>query len=425
MTELFPYQRAGAAFLAENRRAMLLDEPGLGKTAQAIEACNIVGADPVLVVCPASAAPVWQREWKRFGRGQSLTIASFDRVSRDWRRYDGPWSAVIIDEAHYLKSPNAKRTRVLYGDRDVPGIVHSAAYVFALTGTPAPNNPSEIYTHMRALQPRSLVMASNPTCGYDRDAFMRRYFILRETEYGPRVVGTRNMDDLRARLAPWTLRRTKAEVLGDLPPLALEPLPLHVPDAAKALADIPGEEVAAVRAAIEGGDAGALSALVARSPALRRITALAKVGAVIDWTRDFLAQTDRKIVIFAYHTEALDLLSKALEVYGTAPPRICGRTTGQHRDLSVKRFQTGTGPADRVFLGQITAAGMAITLTAASDLILLEQSWTPDDNFQAMMRIHRVGQTRGCIARYAILPGSIDEAVQTVLARKTSMRLFD
>jgi SWI/SNF-related matrix-associated actin-dependent regulator of chromatin subfamily A-like protein 1 len=428
MTTLFPYQRAGAEFLASRQRAMLLDEQGLGKTAQAIEACNLVGAQHVLVICPASVRSGWRREFDRFGRGQSVVVESFDKVSRDWRRYDGPWDALIVDEAHYIKSKNALRTRAIYGDgKTLPGIVRTAAYAWSLTGTPAPNNAAELYTHMRGLNPASLAMASDESRTYDEFGFIRRYCTTRETQYGTKIVGTKNLDDLKARLAPWTLRRLKKDVLTDMPALTYSELAIDAPAAVAALKDIPGDEMALLRDIMKDGDAAALQAATMHLAELRRLTAAAKVPALAEWAHDFLDQTDRKLVIFGHHVEPLKhlhaLLRRTINGERVQPAIVTGDSA--HRQKAIDRFQTD--PDCRVFIGQIQAAGTGITLTAASDLVFLEQSWVPADNAQAAMRIHRIGQTRGCSVRFMTLAGSIDEAVQRTLARKTKdlSQLFD
>jgi SWI/SNF-related matrix-associated actin-dependent regulator 1 of chromatin subfamily A len=431
---LYPYQVEGARFLASRRRAMLADEQGLGKTAQAIEAANLVGADPVLVICPASVRSAWVHDIRQFSRGGRYVVESYDRVSRSWEDYGGPWGALVVDEAHYLKSPSARRTHAIYGGRKhFPGIAPMAGHVWALTGTPAPNYPVEMYTHMRALFPDSLAMASDPTRRYDHDAFMHRYCVLRDSGYGMKPIKAKNTEDLRARLQPYVLRRLKRDVLPDLPEIRYAPLLFDVPDAASALKDVPDEQMAAIRAAMKDGVAG-LQKMAVELATLRRVTAMAKVELVRQWVTSFLDETDRKIVIFGHHIEPLEYLHFHLGEYFRAKrklnsrhfvPMISGRTNASSRARAIERFQND--PEERVFLGQIQAAGTGITLTAASDMLFIEQSWSPADNAQAAMRIHRIGQKRGCVARYAVLAGSVDEGVQTVLARKTTelSKLFD
>lgn len=424
-SRLYPYQVEGARFLAGRQRAMLADEQGLGKTAQAIEAANMIGADPVLVICPASVRSSWVRDIRQFSRGQRFVVESFDRVARDWRLYDGPWGALIIDEAHYLKSPSAKRTVAIYGssvaNRQFPGLLTLSGRVWALTGTPAPNYPVEMYTHMRALFPETLAMASDPTRRYDHDAFVGRYCKTVDKGFGRKVVGAKNTDDLRARLAPHVLRRMKRDVLPDLPDIRYEPLLFDAPGVVASLAEIPHEEMARAREALKNPDKS-LQSMAVELATLRRVTALAKVEIVRQWIVDFLAETDRKLIVFGHHTEPLEYLRTKLPGFA---PAIFGSTNRAHRERAIDRFQNDS--ESRVFLGQIQAAGTGITLTAASDMLFVEQSWVPADNAQAAMRIHRIGQKRGCTVRYATLAGSIDEAVQMTLAKKSRAlsELFD
>lgn len=429
MTTLFPYQRTGAAYLAERRHAMLLDEQGLGKTAQAIEACNLTGARDVLVVCPASVRTSWRREFERFGTGQRVTVESYDMVTRRWRDYDGPWDVAIFDEAHYLKSSNANRTRCLYGDGETfPGIAKMCGAAWPLTGTPAPNNPAELYSHLAAFRP-DLIRHRNSNEVMNRFAFQGRYCRIKETKYGRQVVGGKNLDDLREKMAEWTLRRLKKDVLPDLPELLYEELPIDADAAHDALKDIPGEEMDLIRDVLRDGDAASLQSVAAHLASLRRVTATAKAPVLAEWVHEFLDATDRKIVIFAHHVEPLKhlwhLLRYTVNGKRIQPAIISGETAPAKRQAAVDRFQSD--PDVRVFLGQIQAAGTGLTLTAASDMVFLEQSWVPAENAQAAMRIHRIGQKRGCVVRYMTLTGSIDEAVQRTLARKTRdlSQLFD
>lgn len=436
MPDLYPYQKDGAAFLAERRRAMLLDEPGLGKTPQAIVACDLIGAKRVLVIPPASVRTNWRREFDLFSTTAIVPVVdSYEMVAKDWRRYDGPWDVIIIDEGHYLKSPNAKRTLAIYGSSiedkraDFPGLIGMSAHAWTLTGTPAPNNAAELHKHMWSLNRDSLRSAAYPDKVMGQLDFERRYCEKRMTKFGERVVGTKNHEELRERLSGWTLRRLKRGVLPDLPAITYQELLVDAPDAVAAMADVPGEQMDMLREVLAGGDATGLQSRVVSLAELRRITALAKMPVLAEWVKEFLASTDRKIVLFAHHREAIEGLHKALTPghnpgYVT-PAMIHGGTRTDQRQNAIDRFQNDE--KTRIFIGQIQAAGTGITLTAASDLVFLEQSWVPAENAQAAQRIHRIGQKRGCAVRYLTLAGSIDEGVQRALARKTRdlERIFD
>lgn len=417
--KLHPYQIAGAAFLAARRAAFLADEPGLGKTAQAIEAANLVAGElPVLVVAPASVRSAWTAETARLGRGPRFEIVSYDGLIRNHADYMTPWGALILDEAHYLANPETKRTRAIYGARQLACM---AAHTWALSGTPAPGNPSQLWPHMAALFPESLRTESDPSKVYNFDAFVNRYCQTRQDGFGGRrIVGGKKLDNLRSRLDPYLLRRTKKEVLPDLPSITYEPLLFDAPAAVAALSrGIPDEEMARAQKALQSGNAADLEAVAGSLAELRRVTASVKTPLVSDWIADFLEGSDRKLVVFAWHREPIEALAK------TFPKAVVLHGGTRNRAAPVWAFQND--PGTRLFIGQITAAGTGITLTAASDLLFLEQSWTPSDNLQAAMRINRIGQTRGCMIRFATLAGSIDEAVQRVVARKAQdiSKLFD
>lgn len=429
MNHLYPYQEVGAEFLSRQKTALLADSMGIGKTAQAIVAARKVGAKEILVVCPASVVENWKREfamwWPTSAGGsdnRNVVAISYDKAARNPDGLRRKWSVVILDEAHYLKNPKAKRTKAILGDRMTRngGVVERADYVWCLTGTPAPNNPTEIWPMLHALSPGLISRDHKPLNFYQ---FMRRYCVVKNNGFGDQIVRGKNLEELKERMAPFVLRRRKEEVLTDLPELRFGELSLSSDAARKALDAIDHDDVARIKRALEGG-AEALSKLSTEMATVRRLTALAKAPLVAEWVKEWLDGSEEKIVLFGQHREALATLGDALSAYN--PVCIDGSVPSTARQRAVEMFQSPSMDV-RVFLGQIQAAGTGITLTAASDLIFLEQSWTPADNAQAAMRIHRIGQKRGCLVRTAMLPGSIDEAVQRVLARKTEdlVQLFD
>jgi len=258
-------------------------------------------------------------------------------------------------------------------------------------------------------------------------SFTRRYCVVKNNGFGEVIVRGQRLDELKEKMRPFMLRRRKEEVLKDLPELRFGELPLEVNQVSQTMAAQDSlafiADSAKIAKALETGGAEALSKLSTEMATVRRLTALAKVGAVSEWVKEWLESCDAKLVIFAQHREAIEALETALFTH--LPAVVHGGVSQSARALAVDLFQSEA--RCRVFIGQIQAAGVGITLTAASDLIFLEQSWTPADNAQAAMRIHRIGQKRGCLVRVATLAGSIDEAVQRTLARKTEdlVALFD
>jgi len=421
MTTAYPYQIEGIDFLASRKAALLADDPGLGKTFQAIKACDKARALYVLIICPAGVVENWKREIKAHREGDwSAVVVSFEKAMGSGRAalIAREWCALIVDEAHYLKSISAKRTANIYGKRaemrpkDYP-VAGKAQQVWLLTGTPMPNNTSELYPHLRALAPET-VSSEKTGLPWTLYQFQAAYCQMRNTGFGQTIVGSRNEEKLNGKLKSFMLRRRKADVLKDLPPMRFAELWLE--------GDVDGmelEDADAIREVLETEGVAGLRKLafdggVAK---LRRLTGVAKALPAADWINTWLDSTpeDRKIVVFAHHHDVLDTLYDKLH---TRAVQYHGHIKKDERQRAVDRMQND--PSVRVFIGQITAAGVGLTLTAASDLLFVESSWVPAENDQAAQRIHRIGQTEPCLVRYAMLAGSIDEDIQRACMRKMS-----
>jgi SWI/SNF-related matrix-associated actin-dependent regulator of chromatin subfamily A-like protein 1 len=452
---LFPYQRDGVQFLAARRVAFLFDGMGLGKSAQAIRAADAISAQRLLIICPAIARTNWARELGKFGvlprkvqaivsaaeaikLDAEVVIVSYDLAARPTVRRQLlrlRFDVLIADEAHALKSCAARRTRAVYGPRcdGEGGLVARAERAWLLTGTPMPNHAGELWTHLTALLPEAVTVDGRQLT---HPEFLDRYCVIQHTQYGPRVVGNRNTTELRRALQPHTLRRRVEDVLPDLPAVRWTTV---VVDPGEALAELQAAEAGAqliplrtvleaatARAELAAGPTADRDALIERTlrtenialARLRRLTGIAKAKATVDLLRHELASGAlAKVVVFAHHREVLRTLAAGLTRYGVVA--IDGDTSPRRRQQAIDRFQTE--PATRVFIGQITAASTAITLTAASHVVFAEASWVPADNLQAAKRCHRIGQTRPVLVRFISLAGSLDEAITAVLRRKTRL----
>ena len=437
---LFPYQEEGAQWLTTKTRALLADEMGLGKTAQAIVACDRIGATRILVICPAIARLNWQREWHKFSSNMraitvietqdgppswgTCVICSYDLAARSGMRtalYARLWDVVILDESHYLSHRHTQRTLAIY-----PGLVIRAERIWCLSGTPARNHAAELYPMLAAFG-----LWSN---GYW--AFVRRFCRTRETIYGTKIIGSQRIDELKGLLAPVLLRRRKADVLKDLPSIlytdvVVEPSQVDLKqwypevDLGVKREETLLDEIAAQQTAIDAvcsvtrlGEDGllALKGLQVRTTLSRRYTGLSKTPKVAEMIdRELIDGAYQKIVLFCFHRDVmLDLFARLRRHH---PLMVWGGTPNHERDVRVRKFQTQA--KFRVFIGNIIAAGTAITLTAAHEVAFVESSWVPADNAQAAMRVHRIGQTEPVRVRFFSVAGSSDEVVQKVLRRKT------
>ncbi len=437
--DLFSYQKDGVEFLSKNNCAVLADSPGLGKTVQAIRAADKDGATSILVVCPAVVRAVWQREFEqqqiitrtidiastgkafKTGLQSDVVIISYDLASQNMvhsQLLEKKWDLIILDEAHFLKSKTAVRAkRILLGKS---ALVKTAKKVFALTGTPTPNHLGELWTLLYALFPQTI-----PRPGHDKPMryweFVDRYCKTTETPFGVKIVGNNaaTLPELQSAIAPYFLRRRKEDVLCDLPPIRFEDLPVRAADSdVKHLEKKLGrQEVEELLVALETGQS--LPVMGEHIAALRRFTELAKVGPCIDLLTDELeSDPTRKIAVFGQHIDALGALVAGLEKF--KPALIRGDVTATNRRLAIDAFTTV--PDCRVFIGQHAAAGIGLTLHgggACSDVVFLSCSWTPADNYQAAMRVHRIGQQNSVLVRFLSLVDSLDEHVTRTLKAKT------
>lgn len=432
LVDLLPYQHVGAAWLATKTSALLGDVPGAGKSGQAIRACDLVGAVNILVICPASVRQNWQREFERFSpmdrpcqvvfpgmkpRNFGVVVIGFEMaVTHAAALKAAQFDTLIIDECHALAHRQTKRTRAVYGaNSHSPGIAATCQRVYRLSGTPMPSDASQIFTHLKSA---GLVTESY----YD---FVFRYTTGYESTYGYTITGHKNVDELKARLAPFMLRRTKEEVLPDLPPLFFQTITVPRSDAVldssflpliSQLSQADQELQDALAAANPENQATMLEQTASSMASLRRYVVLCKLPAIAEILEEDLTSGGvDKLVIFAIHTAAIEWIAERLKKHGVVT--IYGRTSADKRQENIDAFWNN--PAVKILVGNITAAGTGINLQNCCNVALLEQSWTPSDNAQAVMRCHRMNQKNPVYVKIFALHGSCDERVSDVLLRKT------
>ena len=426
------FQRAGIyhAWLAtqgaslENRKGCLIaDEMGLGKTIQAIGFANCIRAARVLVVCPASLRINWEREIKKWAVHRtdvhhvtSVTsykpagwhIVSYDMAKRhDLRarlmldRFD----LLVVDEAHYVKTPRAARTTTVVGccgRAAMEGLLNRAARTVFLTGTPVPNRPVESWSMVWPF-----ILDRFPVS--TKNQFDRMFGIWVRTPFGLKYAGAKNVPDMNVRLrAGFMIRRLKSQVLHEL--LPLQHKMVVFPSGGGAFREILNEEkqfdvAEIIKHAVPRGSALAQ---------LRQRMGVAKIPLVVSYIKDMLEEVE-KVVVFAWHTEVVEGLMQALEMYGAV--KITGSCTLRSRQAATDAFQGN--PSCRVLIGNIEAAGVGWTLTAAQDVVFAEHSWVPSQNVQAGGRCHRIGQRGSVTLHDLVVEGSLDGKVLLAGAKKT------
>ena len=430
---LLAHQTIGARFLSDNPRSRLglFDEPGVGKTAQAIAAADAIKARRIIVVCPAAVREVWRGEFRKFSplarrvlkaasvhdlnlflrHRVDVLLLSYERATKWAKRLDGDlYDLIIFDESHYLKGHDTQRTRAMLGYRcdGKGGLASWAARVWFLSGTPAPNSPVDIWPFLRFTGATDLNLTP----------FTDRYFTARPGTYNSRVTPRDPMmPELRAAIKTVSLARTKDEAGLKMPPIWLttQTVDGDTAEIRRLLAGYPGLEREIIRAV----EAGGLSFLDAQHIAtLRRLVGEAKAPAFVQLMTEELHNGLDKVVIFALHKRTIEVAADGLARGGFGVVRVTGSTGEADRIKAVEAFQRD--PDARVFLGNIRAAGTGLTLTAAADVVMLESDWAPAANSQALNRVHRIGQSKQVRARFISLANSIDDHVTETVARKTA-----
>jgi SNF2 family DNA or RNA helicase len=398
-----PYQFEGADFLAARTRALLADQMRVGKTPQAIMAADKIGAERVLVLCPAIACYQWREQWAEWSKrspatiigrdldisGVGVYIASYNRAVQhlDALRAGPRWDVLIVDEAHFAKNPNAQRTKMVYGKG---GIGWNTTCLWSLTGTPSPNHAGETWPMLRAFGATRLSYLE----------FVRHFCYYNERE--ERVYGNKpqHLAELRKLLAPFTLRRTLAEVAPELPPVSYNMLAIE----RVAGVDLRSEDISDI------------------DPEDRIEVALAKTGPLAKEIVGCLDGQDyNQTVVFGYHVEPLRRLTKLLQASGVNAELITGATSLHIRERIRTVFTMGL---TNVLVGQIMAAGTGIDLSAAQHGYFLELDYVPGNNSQAAHRLVNMQTNAPVTFDVLTMPGTKDDRVQRTLLRKVRSAVF-
>lgn len=424
-----------------HRRLLVADEMGVGKTLSAIGAVEAANAFPALFIVPPSLTRNWEREVERALPGRTVQVLTGtkpsaiapadvtiigDAVIAAWALPatkggpDGPlatypWAALVVDEAHRMKGladpKPAKRARAaaLISQRMAPEAVR-----LALTGTPILNRPREIVGALT-------ISGTLHRIARTKGEFLYRYCGPENNGWGYTFNGASNVEELNAKLtASCMIRRLRSEVLT-LPNKGrslsyVEVSASAARDYRKAEADL----VSFLRAH-KGDDEYSLAdrakAIVLLNT-LRRISGIGKVEAVVAQAEDLLDEGEQ-VFIAAHHVEVVARISTALAAHGVV--EIVGGMSADDKQASVDAFQSGRA---RVLVGNIDAAGVGFTLTAARHIIVAELPWTPGALQQVEDRLHRIGQTREVISTIAISDiagGSVDERLWSLLDSKAQV----
>ena len=438
--QMFPYQKNGVAYALNKKRVIVGDQPGLGKTGQAIATMMGAGAKCILVICPATIRENWKREWKIWTDKNALIMS--DRIKNTWVQFykvgmtnvficnyeslkkyfvekinvfhddkgnKKPlrlnhivfkdtidlFDAIIIDEVHRCKDGRTQQSKF------VMGIAKKKEWVLALTGTPVVNKPKDLVPQLHIINKLDVFG------GY-------KGFVDRYCQGSNEASNLKELNYLMHKHCFY--RREKTEVLKDLPDkmrsivrcdisnrMEYKKAEDHFREYLEANGYTGGEIEKSLRAEV-----------LVQMMLLKKISARGKINEVIEHIQE-VVDAGEKIVVFAWHKEIVLELKKAVPDAVT----IVGDNSMDERQRAVDSFQKN--PKVQVILCNIKSGGVGITLTASSRVAFVELPWHPADCEQCEDRCHRIGQKDSVQCTYFLGHETIDEYIYSIIEKKRSI----
>ena len=369
---LFPHQLLAKQFLLAKQRAILADQPRVGKTlptaAAALE--NL----PVLVICPVIAKTVWEAAFQRLapnasvyvvnGRQWAATPVSADIVivNYDILQYvhERTYSTLILDECHRIKNPKALRTKATMN------LMKKINHVYALSGTPIPNRPIELWPILNGL---GIYRGG----WYD---FAARYAKMWKAPWGMDVSGASNIPVLKALMKPHVMRRKKDEIFKDYKEPQVSLITFDMPND-KREQDFDADALFA--------NPNAIMAFEGLAEVMRE-SGLRKVAPASEFIDDLLQAGD-PVVVFAHHKDVVAQLAEQLKTY--KPGIVVGDTPRAKRDLAIQEFQAGK---TKLIIGNIAAMSEGVDLSAADTIVFVECTWSTSALEQASSRVENINK---------------------------------
>eukprot|EP00126_Sphaerothecum_destruens_P011009 Sdes_comp20839_c0_seq2m17519 len=407
-------------------RLLIADEMGLGKSVEALCVAKYFEQDwPLLIITPSSLRFTWKKEILKWFPDMSpdlifvvmdgkfnfsaacadprkdakkfvviTSYALFESISKD-SELIRQFQMMIVDESHFLKSINSKRTKL------ISPYLKKAKRLLLLSGTPALSRPIELFPQLSCLDPKFFTKYHE---------FGIRYCDGKKSPYfgGWDMSGHSNLNELLFLLtSKFMIRRLKSDVLKQLPPKRRQCVYLKVPSCPSNLKKM------TLCLSLSEGPVPSASMM----DLYRHVGGL-KIKPVLNYLKDlFDSQEGGKFLVFAHHTSVMDSISEWLTAHSVNFIQISGKTNIKERETLCHRFQQD--PECRVALLSITAAGVGLTFTAANTVVFAELYWNPGTLLQAEDRVHRIGQDHQCVSiKYLLGLGTVDEVIWEMIHRK-------
>ena len=415
---LLSHQVEAVEKLVGSKRFILADDMGLGKTTSTIVASLETGAKKILIVCPSSLKINWQREIanytdrsvyiaesKNFSLDHDFVIVNYDILKNFYDTgkdkensliYKYNPDLVIIDEAHYIQNAQAQRTKL------VNSFSKSANRLWLLTGTPMTSRPMNYFNLLSLIESpvaqNWMAYAIRYCQGYQFKAGKRKVW---------NVTGASNLEELRDRTSKQILRRLKEEVL-DLPEKIITPIYLRVKS--KDYEEMMGEYYEWYENKKE--ESTSLTIQFSKLMKARKIIANEKIKHTIEVAENIIEQ-GKKVIIFTNFTDTLQMIHNH---FGKQSVYLDGSCTKPQRQYAVDQFQEND--KIKVFVGNLKAAGVGLTLTAAEVVIMNDLSFVPAEHSQAEDRAYRYGQKNNVLVYYPLFENTIEGAIYDILNNK-------
>ena len=416
---LLSHQVEAVEKLVKTKRFILADDMGLGKTTSTIVAALETEAKRVLIICPASLKINWQREIENYTDRSTYICGSKRYEDADFvivnydilKNFHDPkdqdksrilksnFDLVIIDEAHYIQNKTAQRTKL------INDFVKGIDRLWLLTGTPMTSRPMNYFNLLELIE--------SPVAANWMD-YVVRYCNGYQFKVGNRkvwnVMGASNLEELRDRTTRQVLRRLKTDVL-DLPDKIITPVYLRLKS--KEYEELMGEYFEWYEK--NPDESTSLTVQFTKLTKVRKVIAQEKINSTIELVENILEQ-DKKVIVFTNFT---DSLNKIYEHFGKQAVYLDGSCSPAKRQNAVDEFQNND--KIKVFVGNLKAAGVGITLTAAEAVIMNDLSFVPSDHAQAEDRSYRYGQKSNVSVYYPIFENTIEGTIYDILNKKKNI----
>ena len=411
------HQKEAIEKLAGSRRFILADDMGLGKTTATIIAALETGAKKILIICPASLKINWQREienysdrtvyiaeGKKFSTESDFVIVNYDILKNFHDMKDksksllnqSEFELVILDEAHMISNPQAQRTKI------INHYVKNIKRAWLLTGTPMTSRPMNYYNLLNIIESpvaqNWMAYAIRYCQGYQFTAGNRKVW---------NVTGASNLEELRDRTSKQILRRLKEDVL-DLPDKIISPVYLRLKS--KDYEELMGEYYDWFDN--KKDESSSLTVQFSKLMKVRKVIANEKTKQTIEFAENIIEQ-GKKVIIFTNFTDTLQTI---YQHFGKQAVYLDGSCSKPHRQHAVDEFQDNE--KIKVFVGNLKAAGVGLTLTAAEVVIMNDLSFVPAEHAQAEDRAYRYGQKSNVLVYYPLYENTIEGAIYDILNRK-------